>query len=77
MKRAILWASLMLLGLYVVSYIALLEPQVSVAIGLPTRYTRNVFFRGAGTSDFVMTLYKPLLALDQWIRPDYWSWTEK
>jgi len=77
MKRVIIWASLLLLAFYPVSYIALLEPQVKVAIGIPTRYTREVSFRGAGTSDFIMGFYKPLLALDQAIRPDYWSWTEK
>ena len=76
MKRAVIWASLMLLALYPVSYIALLEPQIKVAIGLPTRYSREVNFR-PGNSDFILAFYKPLLALDHSIRPGYWSWTEE
>ncbi len=75
MKRAVIWASLMLLALYPVSYFALLDPQIKVAIGLPTRYSREVNFR-SGNSDFILAFYKPLIALDQSIRPEYWSWTE-
>lgn len=78
MKRPLIYGLLLLLlAFYPVSYIALLEPQVSIVIGLQNKQcTRHAAFRGAGTSDFIMAFYKPLIALDQSIRPDYWSWTE-
>ena len=67
-----------LLVLYVVSYLALLNPLTLVE-GNSTRadYTRSVFFRDFGFSqDFLQVAYKPLISLDQRMRPEYWSSTE-
>lgn len=69
-----------LLVLYVVSYLALLDPILALeGNAIRLNYERIIFFRGFDfgySQDFLQVAYKPLIVLDQKIRPEYWSWTE-
>jgi hypothetical protein len=66
-----------LLVLYVVSYLALLNP-ISALEGNATRvnYQRIIHFHIFQFSSELELVYQPLIALDQKIRPEYWLWTE-
>jgi hypothetical protein len=69
---------LILLVLYAFSYLVLLNPLKFEEVQHLTRSNgaRIVFFHGFGFSqDFLQVAYKPLILLDQKIRPEYWSWT--
>ena len=68
---------LLLLVAYTISYLALLDPQVTFGGTLRTTiYHRLVSFRVTGPSEFLEAFYQPLIELDQKIRPEYWTWFE-
>ncbi len=75
MKRGIaLVVVLILLLAYPVSYWLLLKPRIWIhdCSGM-----RAVSFSGLGQSPKVLqVIYKPLILLDQKLRPEYWNWDE-
>lgn len=65
----------LLLAAYPISYLVLLNPEVHCFTFSTTQCHRQLSFRGFGESeDFLQVVYKPLLALDQQWRPEYWKW---
>jgi len=64
---------------YPLSYFVLLDSKVALAgTNSWTIYRRIVSFREFGCSqEFLEDFYKPLILLDQKLRPDHWSWSEQ